>query len=127
MIFLDEESSDVKCIVSCWIRRQPEAEQMKLQGWIDDYFFKALEWVLTHGADHLAVETTKAGVVHGALSHMAGVKSKAAFACAAVRGFGSNTSPTPHPDPNPNPKPRLETQTKTEPAPNLNPNPNPNA
>ena len=23
---LDQESSDVKCIVSCWIRRQPEAE-----------------------------------------------------------------------------------------------------
>ena len=80
MIFLDQESSDVKCIVSCWIRRQPEADQMKLQGWIDDYFFKALEWVLTHGADHIAIETTKAGVVHGALSHMVGVKSKAAFA-----------------------------------------------
>ena len=26
MIFLDQEASDVKCIVSCWIRRQPEAE-----------------------------------------------------------------------------------------------------
>ena len=105
MIFLDQESSDVKCIVSCWIRRQPEAEQMKLQGWIDDYFFKALDWVLTHGADHLAIETTKAGVVHGALSHLVGVKSKSAFACAAVRGFGSNPNPNPNPNPQPHPYP----------------------
>ena len=26
LVPLDQESSDVKCIVSCWIRRQPEAE-----------------------------------------------------------------------------------------------------
>ena len=32
------------------LTRQPEAEQMKLQGWIDDYFFKALDWVLRRGA-----------------------------------------------------------------------------
>ena len=57
------------------------------------YSAQALEWVLSNGAEHVAVETTKAGVVHGALSHLVGVRSKAAFACAAVRGFGSNLLP----------------------------------
>ena len=36
------------------------------------------------------VETTKAGVVSGALSHLTGVTSKPAFVYALVRGFGSN-------------------------------------
>ena len=94
MIFLDEESSDINCIVTAWIRRQPEELQTKLQGWVDDFFFKALEWVLApENASARVVETTKAGVVHGALSHLVGVASKPEFTCAAVRGFGSNLYP----------------------------------
>ena len=41
-------------------------------------------------ADAAVVETTKAGVVNNALSHLHGVKSKGEFVAAAVRGFGSN-------------------------------------
>ncbi|KAL3893829.1 MAG: hypothetical protein SGPRY_013984, partial [Prymnesium sp.] len=88
MIFLDQESSDVKCIVSCWIRRQPEELQIKLQGWIDDFFFRALSHVLETNAP--VVQTTTAGVVNNALSHLVGVSTKAEFVVAAVRGFGSN-------------------------------------
>lgn len=88
MIFLDQEASDVKCIVSCWLRRQPEELQMKLQQWIDDYFFRALDWVVELNAS--VVETTKAGVVNNALSHLVGVSTKAEFVAAAVHGFGSN-------------------------------------
>eukprot|EP00327_Prymnesium_parvum_P015469 CAMPEP_0113281722 /NCGR_PEP_ID=MMETSP0008_2-20120614/28451_1 /TAXON_ID=97485 /ORGANISM="Prymnesium parvum" /LENGTH=3313 /DNA_ID=CAMNT_0000132155 /DNA_START=19 /DNA_END=9960 /DNA_ORIENTATION=- /assembly_acc=CAM_ASM_000153 len=88
MIFLDQESSDIKCIVSCWIRRQPEPLQMKLQQWLDDYFFKALDWVLE--LDAAVVQTTAAGVVNNALSHLVGVSTKAEFVAAAVHGFGSN-------------------------------------
>lgn len=87
-IFLDQESSDIKCIVSRWLRRQPDEVQLKLHQWIDDYFFKALEWVLEQGA--AVVQTTTAGVVNNALSHLVGVASKAEFVAAAVRGFGSN-------------------------------------
>lgn len=87
-IFLDQESSDVKCIVSCWIRRQPEELQIKLQGWIDDFFFRALSHVLETNAP--VVQTTTAGVVNNALSHLVGVSTKAEFVVAAVRGFGSN-------------------------------------
>lgn len=88
MIFLDQESSDINCIVNCWVRRQPEEKQMKLSSWIDDCFFKALDWVVKDSS--AVVETTHAGVVNGALSHLVGVSTKAEFACAAVRGFGSN-------------------------------------
>ena len=44
-------------------------------------------------AQAAVVETTKAGVVNGALSHLADVPTKAAFACACVHGFGSNLLP----------------------------------
>ena len=40
MIFLDQESSDVKCIVACWLK-QAEEVQLRLQAWMDGYFFKA--------------------------------------------------------------------------------------
>ena len=88
MVFLDQESSDLKCIVNSWVRRQPEEAQLKLSGWIDDCFYKALDWVIQDGSG--VVETTHAGVATGALSHLVGVTCKAEFACAAVRGFGSN-------------------------------------
>lgn len=61
---------------------------MKLQTWVDDYFFRALDWVLEQQA--AVIETTKAGVINNALSHLVGVSSKSEFAAAAVRGFGSN-------------------------------------
>ena len=88
MIFLDQESSDVKCIVSAWLKKQPAELQMKLDNWLSEYFFKALDWVLAQ--DSAVVDTTKAGIVVSALSHLHGVASKAEFVCAAIRGFGSN-------------------------------------
>ena len=71
------------------MRRQEEKLQLNLQSWIDDLFWRALEWVLANAASWV-VDTTKAGVVHNALSHLVGAKSKGEFVCGAVRGFGSN-------------------------------------
>ncbi|KOO53421.1 cytoplasmic dynein 2 heavy chain 1, partial [Chrysochromulina tobinii] len=88
MIFLDQETSDVKCIVSAWLKKQPAELQMKLDNWLSEYFFKVLDWVLAQ--DSAVVDTTKAGIVVSALSHLHGVASKAEFVCAAIRGFGSN-------------------------------------
>jgi len=48
MIFLDQESSDVKCIVSAWVNQQPDDRQMKLFSWIDDCFYKARIYTHTH-------------------------------------------------------------------------------
>ena len=68
---------------------QDEKLQLNLQSWIDDLFWRALDWVLANAASWV-VDTTKAGVVHNALSHLVGAKSKGEFVCGAVRGFGSN-------------------------------------
>jgi len=45
MIFSDEDT-DVKALVSSWLSSQPDSEQQILSGWIEDYFYKAVEWVL---------------------------------------------------------------------------------
>jgi hypothetical protein len=36
----------VKALVSSWLSSQPDSEQQILSGWIEDYFYKAVEWVL---------------------------------------------------------------------------------
>ena len=40
MIFLSDEATDVKAIVNCWIKKQPEEMHMKLEGWMEDHFYK---------------------------------------------------------------------------------------
>jgi hypothetical protein len=46
MIFLSDEDTDVKALISTWLSSQPEADQGMLSGWIEDHFHKALAWVL---------------------------------------------------------------------------------
>jgi len=38
MIFLSEEDTDVKALVSTWMKKQSE-EQQKKAAWLEDYFF----------------------------------------------------------------------------------------
>ena len=40
MIFLSEEDTDVKALASTWLKKQPEEQQRKLEGWMEDYFFR---------------------------------------------------------------------------------------
>ena len=88
MIFLSEENSDVRALVSSWIRQQPAKAQEGLTKLMDAIFYKALDWVLESGAS--VVVTTKVGIVVTALSHLRGIKSKGEFVCGIVRGMGSN-------------------------------------
>ncbi len=60
----------------------------QLEGWLDDYFYRALEWV-TKEADYM-VDTTIVGVAMNGLSHLVGVSCKAEFICALSRGLGAN-------------------------------------
>ena len=55
MIFLSDEDTDVKALIQTWLSTQPEADQSMLSGWIEDHFFKALNWVLKQVNDHLAI------------------------------------------------------------------------
>jgi hypothetical protein len=41
-----DEDTDVKALIHSWISNVPETEQQVLAGYIEDYFYKALDWVL---------------------------------------------------------------------------------
>ncbi len=41
-----DEDTDVKALVTSWLNKHEEKEREMLTGWIEDYFYKALEWVL---------------------------------------------------------------------------------
>lgn len=43
--FDSDEDTNVKAIVQCWLRNQSEEVRSNLSGWIDDYFYRALNIV----------------------------------------------------------------------------------
>ena len=43
-----EEDTDVKAIVHSWLSKKSEEDKKNLPQWIEDYFYKGLEWVLKH-------------------------------------------------------------------------------
>lgn len=88
MIFLSDEDTNIQAVVNSWLASQSEASRHSLEPYIEQYFFKALEWVLKAG--EAQVETTLVGWVLNGLSHLQDVTSKAHFALALVRGLGGN-------------------------------------
>ena len=70
-----------------WVAHESEGNDV-LAGWIEDYFFRALDFVLKH--NEFTVKTTLVGAVLSGLSHLKGVTMKAEFACALLRGMGAN-------------------------------------
>ncbi|XP_057314672.1 cytoplasmic dynein 2 heavy chain 1-like isoform X2 [Hydractinia symbiolongicarpus] len=87
MIFLSNEDTDVQAIIKSWVDREASDNKL-LTGWIDDYFMKALDFVIKQ--NDFVVETTLVGAVLSGLSHLKGVAVKAEFACALLRGLGAN-------------------------------------
>lgn len=81
----------MKALVKSWLQNLPE-EQRVIEGWIEDYFYKALDWVLK--TNDFVVETTLVGVVMNGLSHLHDIKTKPEFVCALLRGLGSNLNTT---------------------------------
>lgn len=88
MIYLSDEDVDVKRLVSKWLTEQEEDLRMTLQSWMDDLFYRALDWVLRTNA--FVVSTTMVGIVLSGLSHCTGVKSRGEFVCGVIRGLGAN-------------------------------------
>ncbi|XP_076467409.1 LOW QUALITY PROTEIN: cytoplasmic dynein 2 heavy chain 1-like [Babylonia areolata] len=88
MIFLSDEDVDVKGLVGAWLNTLPQQEQQVLGGWIEDYFFQALAWVLKQ--NDLVVETSLVGVVNNGLSHLHHIKNKAHFTVCLIHGLGGN-------------------------------------
>lgn len=87
-----DEDIDVKALVKSWLQSQPEEDRRMLETFLEDHFYKALDWVLKQ--NEFVVETSLVGVVMNGLSHMFGVKVKQEFACALIRGLGANLSPS---------------------------------
>eukprot|EP00117_Sycon_ciliatum_P036543 scpid1236/ scgid27488/ Cytoplasmic dynein 2 heavy chain 1; Dynein heavy chain isotype 1B len=88
MIFLSNEDTDVKALVSSWLKSQPTDERSRLEGWLEDYFHRALKYVLEK--ENLVVQTSLVGLVLNGLSQLKGVTTKEGFACALFRGLGAN-------------------------------------
>jgi dynein heavy chain 2 len=88
MIFLSEENTDIRSLVVAWLRLQPEKMRERLGEWMDDLFYKALDWVMDEEA--FVVGSTKVGAVTTALSHLLTVTCKAEFVTGLIRGMGSN-------------------------------------
>ena len=91
MIFLSDEDLDVARLVQKWLSTFPEDKRMAMSSWIDELFYKALDFVL---ANESTVDTTLVGTVMNGLSQLKGVGSRQEFICALIRGIGGNLSVT---------------------------------
>lgn len=46
LLTCSDEDTDIKAVVNSWLSSQPESEQHIMSGWIEDHFYKAVDWVL---------------------------------------------------------------------------------
>ncbi|KAJ3098912.1 Cytoplasmic dynein 2 heavy chain 1 [Phlyctochytrium planicorne] len=88
MIYLSDETLDAKALVKSWIRKQAEGLRSKIEEWINEVFFRAIDWILQNGDS--VIETTKAGLIYNGLSHLSGVSSRLQFVYGLIRGLGAN-------------------------------------
>ncbi|XP_057206860.1 cytoplasmic dynein 2 heavy chain 1 isoform X3 [Triplophysa rosa] len=90
MIFLSDEDTDVGALVKSWLKRENEENRMNLENWLNDYFHRALDWVLKQSA--FVVDTSLVGTVMNGLSHLRGVTERGQFVVGLIRGLGGNLS-----------------------------------
>ncbi|CBZ37876.1 dynein heavy chain, putative [Leishmania donovani] len=87
IIYLSEEDVDPKMTVASWLAEQPEELQQQLRQWIDAYFYKAIDLLLSSG--DLVVGTTRTGLVMSGLVQMRNCTTKKQFVLALLYGLGS--------------------------------------
>ena len=96
MIFLGEEDTDVKAIVSAWLNKQKvrseteeaSSDTVLTSDLVERYFYQALQTALNEEA--FVIKTSVVGVVKSALSLLEGCHSVAEFSLALIRGLGAN-------------------------------------
>ena len=89
MIFLSDEDLDVRRLMEKWLSLFPQEKRMSLSKWIDELFFKALDFVLKC---ELVVDTTLVGTVMNGLSQLRDINTRQEFICGLIRGIGGNLS-----------------------------------
>ncbi|CAM1329611.1 Uncharacterised protein at_DN1743, partial [Pycnogonum litorale] len=90
IIFLSDEDTDVKAFVGAWLNNQSDEVKKNLSSLIEDYFYRALEWVLRQ--NDFVVNVSLVGVILNGLSHLHDVDNKQRFLVALLNGLGSNLS-----------------------------------
>ncbi|XP_033632471.1 cytoplasmic dynein 2 heavy chain 1-like isoform X2 [Asterias rubens] len=93
MIFMSDEDTQIKDLVESWLNKLPPERSSELQGWIDKYFYSALESVLAKSSDYV-VDTSQVGVVMNGLSHLRGAQEEVDFIVCLIRGLGGNLKET---------------------------------
>ncbi|CAL1265870.1 unnamed protein product [Larinioides sclopetarius] len=88
IIFLSNEDVNIKSLVTTWLLQQDENNRLTIQTFIDDYFYKALDWVLKQ--NDFVLETSVTGTILNGLSHLKDSKNISQFAVNLSRGLGSN-------------------------------------
>ncbi|KAI9102585.1 dynein heavy chain and region D6 of dynein motor-domain-containing protein [Phlyctochytrium arcticum] len=88
MIFLSDETLNLRALVSKWLMSQPESIQQQMADWLNDVFYKSIEWILANA--NFVIETTKVGLAMNGLSHLGGVTSRQQFLYSLIRGLGAN-------------------------------------
>ena len=89
MIFLSDEDLDVTRLIQRWLSTFPQERRMAMSSWIDDLFYKALDFVLRCDA---VVESTLVGTVMNGLSQIKSATTRQEFVCGLIRGLGGNLS-----------------------------------
>lgn len=56
LLLFSDEDTDVKALIHSWISEIAESEQQVLAGYIEDYFYKALDWVLKQVRKYLVID-----------------------------------------------------------------------
>eukprot|EP00906_Rhabdomonas_costata_P011239 RCo015918 len=87
VIFLSEEDVDPKSAVKSWLGQLPEEAQAMLSGWVNDFFYPAID--LLRKTKAMVVDTTMMALVNSGLSHIRDAKTKDQFVVGLIRGLGS--------------------------------------
>ena len=90
VIYMCDEDIDVSRLVNSWLKKQDSKIRDKIGGWINEYFGKGLELLLSRYWESIVIATTRVGIVSNVLSLLSGVHSKSQFALSFVWGFSSN-------------------------------------
>ena len=59
----------------------------RIHSWIEDYYYKALQWVLQQS--HV-VRQSRVGIAYNGLSQVQDASTKEEFLCGLIRGFCGN-------------------------------------
>jgi dynein heavy chain 2 len=87
MIFLSDEDLDIVRLIQRWLSSFSSDLRVSMAAWIDELFYKALEYVLRA---EMVVDTTLVGTVMNGLSQIKNATTREEFICGLIRGLGGN-------------------------------------